>query len=407
MDRDSRFLLKCVRKYYKENSPILPDRFTRREFGFMHFGKNMMQRHISFSNGNELWRFVASNVPAHCYYSTAYYRHPDAPTMEEKEWMGAELIFDLDADHLEGADKMTYPEMLRHIRSEMIKLCDSYLFGDLGFDYDDVRITFSGGRGYHAHVMMGDVLSLGSAERREIVDYVMGSGLDMDWVFPYKRVPTSTFNTGIGKRTNVAKDREIPPENSGGWKKRMRNGLETVVEDFCEMDSKTLRLAYPSLKTSHYKTVEKVQNDVRSSQKMMFEKNTMATLDRTAQEMLVRVMDRDVKIRLSGEVDAPVTADIKRLIRLPHSIHGKGGLKVIPLSRDELTDFEPLEMAVPDEYSDEPVKITMRSPVDLRIKDERFVLKGETEVPEYAAVFLIGRRYATLGLESEQERKLF
>ena len=124
--------------------------------------------------------------------------------------------------------------------------------------------------------------------------------------------------------------------------------------------------------------------------------------------MLFRsVMDRDVKIRLSGEVDAPVTADIKRLIRLPHSIHGKGGLKVIPLSRDELTDFEPLEMAVPDEYSDEPVKITMRSPVDLRIKDERFVLKGETEVPEYAAVFLIGRRYATLGLESEQERKLF
>ncbi len=407
MDRDSRFLLKCVRKYYKENSPILPDRFTRREFGFMHFGKNMMYRHMSFPSGNELWRFVASNVPAHCYYSTAYYRRPDAPTMEEKEWLGAELIFDLDADHLEGADKMTYPEMLRHIRAEMIKLCDSYIFGDLGFDNDDVHITFSGGRGYHAHVMLDDIMTLGSHERREIVDYVMGSGLDMDWAFPIRSVPISTFDTGAGKRANIAKDREIPSENSGGWRKKMRDGLKTVVDDFCEMDSKTLRLAYPSLKTSQIKTVESVQEDVEKSRKILFERNNMATMKKTSQEMLIRVMDRDVRPRISGDVDAPVTADIKRLIRLPHSIHGKGGLKVIPLSRDELTDFEPLEMAVPDEYSDESVEITMRGPVDFKIKDERFVLKGETEVPEYAAVFLIGRRYASLGHESEMKDKLF
>lgn len=390
-----------------ENSPILPDRFTRREFGFMYFGKNMMQRHISFPNGNELWRFVASKVPAHCYYSTAYYRHPDAPTMEEKEWLGAELIFDLDADHLEGAEKMTYPEMLREIRTEMIKLCDSYIFGDLGFDYDDVHITFSGGRGYHAHVMMKDVLTLESPERREIVDYIMGSGLDMDWVFPFRRVAISTFDTGVGKRANIAKDREIPSENSGGWRKRMRNELKTVVDDFSEMDSKILRQAYPSLKTSQYKTVEKVQEDVKKSRKRLFTDNNMATMERTSQEMLIRVMDRDIRPRISGDVDAPVTADIKRLIRLPHSVHGKGGLKVIPLTRDELTDFEPLQMAVPDEYSDESVEITLKNPVDLKIKDERFVLKGETEVPEYAAVFLIGRGYASLGHKSEMKDRLF
>ena len=35
MDSNQRFLLKSFRKYYRANTPILPDRFTRREFGFM------------------------------------------------------------------------------------------------------------------------------------------------------------------------------------------------------------------------------------------------------------------------------------------------------------------------------------------------------------------------------------
>ena len=35
---------------------------------------------------------------------------------EEKEWLGAELIFDLDADHIEGADKMTYMEILAEVK---------------------------------------------------------------------------------------------------------------------------------------------------------------------------------------------------------------------------------------------------------------------------------------------------
>lgn len=407
MDRNSRFLLKCIRKYYRTNMPELPDRFTRREFGFMFFDRPMMQRHLGFPSADDLRRFIVSNVPAHSYYSTAYYRKPSAPTMEEKEWMGAELIFDLDADHLEGAENMSYPVMMRLIRKEMMKLCDSFIYDDLGFNEKDVHLTFSGGRGYHAHVTMPDVLTLGSHERREIVDYIMGSGLKIDWIFPYNLVPTSQTVVRGAVRTNVAKDRTIPPADAGGWKKKMRDGLMDVVNDFCDSDPKSLRLEYPSIKKSQYSTIEKVQNDIRLSRKSLFEKNTMATLGKTSQEMLVKIMDEDMRSRLSGEVDAPVTADIKRLIRLPGSVHGKGGLKVTPLTRDELTDFEPLEMAVPDEYSDEAVEITVKNPVDLKIKDERFVLEGETEVPEYAAVFLIGRRFAELGHVSQRPEVSF
>ena len=409
MDSNQRFLFKAFRKYYRVNTPIMPDRFTRREFGFMFFDKTYVQRHMSFGRPEELHKFMLGQVPSHSYYSTSYYRKPNAPTMDEKEWMGAELIFDLDADHLDGAKEMTYSEMLVQIRSEMINLVDSFLLGDLGFSEDQVHITFSGGRGYHAHVRTPDVMGLGTHERRELVDYITSSGLNIDWVFPYNKVATSKVVTGNGVRTNVAKDRLIPPADSGGWKLRMRNGLMYVVNDFCDTDIKEIRKEYPSIKGSDKQTVLKAQDELRKNRGYLFEKNTMAVLSQSTQNMLVKIMKEDMAYRLSGEVDEPVTADIKRLIRLPGSVHGKSGLRVTPITRQELTDFDPLQMAVPDEYSDDPVKITMRRDSKLDMKGEHFSLSGETEVPEYAAVFLIGRKMADYGFASEvkEQRKLF
>ncbi len=409
MDSNQRFLFKAFRKYYRANMPILPDRFTRREFGFMFFDRTYVQRHMGFARPDDLRRFMTGQVPSHSYYSTSYYRKPDAPTMDEKDWMGAELIFDLDADHLDGAKEMTYSEMLVQIRSEMIHLVDSFLLDDLGFTEDQVHITFSGGRGYHAHVRTPDIMTLGTHERRELVDYITGSGLNIDWVFPYNRVPTSQVVTGGGVRTNVAKDRLIPPADSGGWKKRMRNGLMDVVNDLCDVDPKVFKKDYPSIKGSKTDTLVKAQEELRKTRGILFEKNTMAILSPSTQNILVKIMKEDMAHRLSGEVDEPVTADIKRLIRLPGSVHGKSGLRVTPISRQELTDFDPLQMAVPDEYSDEEVKITMRKPSKLDMKGQHFDLDGETMVPEWAAVFLIGRKMADIGFESEvrEQPKLF
>ena len=406
MDTNSRFLLKSFRKYYKENHPIMPDRFTKREFGFMFFDRPMVQRHMGFPNPEDLNRFMIAQVPSHSYYSTAYYRKPGAQTMDEKEWLGADLIFDLDADHLEGADRMSYSEMLGKIKEEMINLTDSFLFSDLGFGEDSVHITFSGGRGYHAHIPSKDVLTLGTHERRELVDYITCSGLDIDWVFQFQKVATSQMKTSAGSRTNVAKDRLIPPPEAGGWKRRMRNGLMDLVNDFCDLDPKVLRRTYPSL-SSNNSTVIKMQEDIRSSRKVLFDKNNMASMNRNTQEMLVRIMAEDVAPSLSAEVDKPVTPDIKRIIRLPGSVHGKTGLRVTPITRHQLTDFDPLRDAVPSSYSDGPVRITLKKDYEFDMKGEHFSLSGETEVPEFAAVFLVGRKAADYGYASEKKESLF
>jgi len=409
MDSNQRFLFKAFRKYYKANTPILPDRFTRREFGFMFFDKTFVQRHMGFNSPGDLHRFMMGQVPSHSYYSTSYYRKPNAPTMDEKGWMGAELIFDLDADHLEGAENMTYAEMLMEIRSQMIHLVDVFLMDNLGFQEDQIHITFSGGRGYHAHVRTPDIMGLGTAERRELVDFITGSGLNIDWIFPYNRVATSQVATGGGMRTNIAKDRLIPPEDSGGWKLMMRHALMDVVNDFCDGDVKGIKKEYPSIKGSGNDTIANARDELIKTRPMLFEKNTMAVLSKPTQNILIKIMKEEMAPRLSGEVDEPVTADIKRLIRLPGSVHGKSGLRVTPITREQLTDFDPLQMAVPDVYSDDEVKITMRRDTKLDMKGQHFDLSGETTVPEYAAIFLIGRKMATYGFASEeaQKEKLF
>ena len=398
MDQNSRFLLKMFRRYYKENEMPMPSRFGRREFGFMYFDRDFMQRHMSFSNPTEMRRFMIAQVPKHSYYSTAYYRRPNAPTMEEKGWMGADLIFDLDADHLEGAEDMSYSQMMDQIKKEMINLLDSFLYNDLGFDEKDVGIYFSGGRGYHAHIELNDVTGLGSHERREIVDFVTSNGLDIDRVFRQENVVRSVVNVKGQERNNISTFRTIPPEDSGGWWLRMRNGLKDVVNDVCDQDTKDLKRTYPSIKSMSPKTIESYRDDLIKSRDVIFVNNRMATLKKGTQDMLIKIMKEDVAYRLSGEVDEPVTADIKRLIRLPGSLHGKTGLKVMPITRDELNGFDPLLDALPESYTSDPITVNVKRKTDIRINGERFDLDiGVTEIPEYAAVFLVGRRIADIG----------
>ena len=66
-----------------------------------------MIRHRGFKDPTALLGAIRDLVPAHVYFSTAYYKDPTAP-MEAKGWMGADLVFDIDADHLDTPCKATH-----------------------------------------------------------------------------------------------------------------------------------------------------------------------------------------------------------------------------------------------------------------------------------------------------------
>ncbi|MEE9150510.1 MAG: DNA primase catalytic subunit PriS [Thermoplasmata archaeon] len=415
------FIKKRFSDYYRDADLYLPDRFGRREWGFMFFEGGFMQRHLGFQSVDKVKQFLVQKVPAHVYHSSAYYQTPDAPSMREKGWLGADLIFDLDADHVKGAKRMSYEETLRKVKEEFKKLIDKFLLDDFGFEEKQLLIVFSGGRGYHIHIRDPRVLQLKSHERREMLDYITGKDVDMKLIFKQEPFDKRSFGPHVKVMHRVL----MPDKNAGGWKKKMREGLLNLTDELENLGEKEA-----IKKLSEFKGIGKIRAKGIYSELFEGDKGNRG-VDRMRNEGIIEIFSDDkyrnpfleivkgeasVKIEgkkghdeeeytkplsgkkeQEGESDEPVTSDIKRLIRLPSSLHGKTGLKVMPLSRDGLDDFDPLRDAVPKIFSDEPVKIEVKKPVRVKLKNEAFDLKeGEVEVPEYAAIFLMCRRNAEL-----------
>ena len=325
--------------------------------------------------------------------------------MAEKKWLGADLIFDLDADHVEGAKDLPYEKMLLRVKDEVKRLIDEFLLGDLGFGAEDLRIVFSGGRGYHVHISDPKVVRLTSHERREIVDYVTGTDLSMDWVFP-----STPFETGRWKeRVDVEHRKTMPRQEDGGWRARIRRGIDALLdelEELPEADGKhrLAEMMKESKREIGKKTVDGLYDDLlkgargkRGVDRMRQENTFEVFSEKRHLDAFEDIVELRVKGKMKGETDEPVTSDIKRLIRLPSSLHGKTGFVVTPMSRDRLDTFDPFRDAVPKAFGTAEVKVLLEKPIEFHMREEDFSLDaGESSVPEFAAVFLICRKLARL-----------
>lgn len=347
-----------------------------------------MRRHKSFLSRGEIADWVRSMVPRHIYHSAAYYQRPGAPTMKEKLWQGADLIFDLDADHLRKAPK-SYGDMLELVKKETLKLL-GFLTADFGFAENSLSVVFSGGRGYHIHVRDPRILNLGSDERREVVDYLTGRGLDIERL-RYKVVLSG--DVGDDKVRSL----RCRPKNSPGWGSRFNNAIIKFAEEIRGMDEKSAVMRLTEIKSigkvraiDFYERIksDRVLDDIRSGN--LDSLNGVQgiwnyVIDNYLADEFVQV--------LGGETDEPVTADVRRLIRCPGSLHGGSGFRVTPLSLQSLEEFDPLQDAVV--FGDDPVPLEILRPFNTEIRGESYHLtEGPTEVPMHAAVFLMARGVA-------------
>ncbi|MEF8879580.1 MAG: DNA primase catalytic subunit PriS [Candidatus Thermoplasmatota archaeon] len=383
------FLKNRFREYYEKNKPILPDRFSRREYAFVFYGGKGMLRHLAFNRKQNLIDFLKEKHPAHCYYSTAYYKTPDAATMQEKGWMGAELVFDLDSDHLPNIEDMTYGESLEEIKKEFYKLVDDFLLNDFGFEEKNLELFFSGGRGYHCHVKDPRVYELDSNERKEIVDYITGRGLKDSLIFREQ----ATGKKKYGRKVFPSgKSLKMPPPDEPGWKGRISKGIIEIVKDIKNSDE-------PLEKLKEYgvteKTAEKLLNDLSEERVERIKKGRLDQSAAIRRFFLNSALRKTAVSMAAGETDEPVTCDVKRLIRLPGSLHGKTGFRVKELTLDDLEDFNPLNDTVV--FSDEAVNVNIKQKFEITLKGKHFELeKGKQKVPKYLAVFLLGRKIALI-----------
>ena len=119
--------------------------------------------------------------------------------------------------------------MLNLVKRETFKLL-TFLTDDFGFNEKSISVVFSGGRGYHIHVRHPMVLTLKNDERREIVDYLAGRGLDIkSFIF---EIPV-TGDYGSKKR---ARSYRVLAQGSAGWGGRINRSLVTFMANLRDLD---------------------------------------------------------------------------------------------------------------------------------------------------------------------------
>jgi len=388
--------------YYKQNSASIlpPSSLERREFGFLLLEKKVMVRHKGFIDADSLRSSLCRVVPSDVYYSSAYYERP-AAAMKSKGWLGADLVFDIDADHIQtpcatvhdiwvctgcgasgtgghplkcsscGGTKFKEKPWLCDIcleasKVEAIKLID-VLTDDFGFSSKGLTVAFSGHRGYHVHVESESIRELDSLARKEIVDYLMGICLEAEF---------------HGLRKSATPDRRVsgPDLNDRGWRGRLAKG----TYDFLLTASKE-ELMKMGLKPRHINSLLTYREAIIESWN---KKGPWGAVKNISPETWRKIAQYGVENQ-SVKIDTVVTPDVNRLIRLPNSLHGKTGLKKVVFPITDIEDFDPLTSAVA--FKTGTVTVHVSDAPQFRVVDKIYgpFEMEKVELPTAAALMLL------------------
>jgi DNA primase small subunit len=407
--------------YFRYGKSIQPlSDIKRREFAFRYFGPDGepagMVRHLTFDSDGEVIAATLREVPSDLYCSNGYYRFPSYP-MHEKEWLGADLIFDIDTKdlHLSCQSDHSYytcescsqagrykqgstrcqncnsqnvvfesipcETCLDGAKNEVEKLL-LILVGDFGIGEKNIEIYFSGNDGYHVHVANQSFTHLDAQARSDIAGYILGKGLMPETIGVYRRTsnvsPRRTIKgPGFEPISTDAKNIENPQRKSEtskeggnsqndfvvrfprgglayGWQKRLSHGLSK--KDLIE---------------SKLKNIVQQRGGYYGFRK---------ELERLGKELGVNI-------------DPQVTMDVHRVFRLPGSLNSKSGLTKMKCSN--LDSFNPLEDACLLNETDTKVKI--KTSVKLILKGQKFRIdETTTSLPAYAAIYLVCKKLAII-----------
>ncbi|MFB6282414.1 MAG: DNA primase catalytic subunit PriS [Halobacteria archaeon] len=367
--------------YYRRNEVDKPRDHRSREWAYVVFGGGMV-RHKSILDLGSLETWLADVKPQHVYYSSARYTRPDVEVMQEKGWTGADLIFDLDADHLEDVtEDDSYVDMLAKCKESLMELL-SFVEDDLGFR--DTSVVFSGGRGYHIHVYDDQVQGLDSGSRREIVDYIKGVGFEPNLAFSSELAEGSH-----GRKTPT----EIRRLSGGNWSERIRRHLSEYADRITGMSEDEAVEELQGYDEVGEKKARKILRVFEQKREAIESGNL--DLGKGLESFWNHVIEEAVE-ESSGETDEPVTTDTRRLIRLPGSLHGGTGFRVTTLDRTELGEFRPTRDGLT--FGDREIEVDAGEEREVTLNERTFnIEEGLNSVPEYAGIYLMLDGSAELG----------
>ena len=303
------------RQYYREEWDVndIPEfirkTLTQREFGFDHMGRGPNDRYRVFQNTDYLRKFMRYRTPFAAYSSVAFYHKP----RRRDGWIKAELVFDVDAKDIPirscGCDNVC--EICLNQAKDIVHGLVDTIKGDLGLS--NIHVVYSG-RGYHIRVLDDTVMVMDSDVRSQIVKYLVGSD-----------VPRSEYSSH-GMKYNL-EHFTIPFGYPLVFTQRVKQALlslslDTEIDDVSRDIKKAVIKNRELLNDDKWGLFRKEIGPVRYARLV----KGIASLNLTL-------------------VDAKVSIDLKRILRLPSSLHSGVSMKSTLIKN--LETFDPFRDAVP------------------------------------------------------------
>jgi DNA primase small subunit len=219
---------------------------------------------------------------------------------------------------------------LEEAKNQTFILIDEFLMPDFGLSKDDLKIVFSGNRGYHIYIKPQDGYIKNTIEhwdryqRRYFIEYILGKNLNLNSV-------------------------------GSGWRER-------ILKQFKKNKLGTKQFE----KNRNWKNIiEKKKNKDKIYSIIEYTKNRL-------------------------ELDEKVMEDDIRLLRVIGSLHGYTGFMVKEVRYNSLNDFNPLNHAVFSQFNKKFYDVKINQKIDdLNIKGELYNHKSK-EIPASFLLFLFG-----------------
>jgi len=332
--------------------------------------------------------------------------------MDQKGWKGSDVVFDVDADHIDTPCKETHDmwactkcketrrgrkpakcpkcgtekidekpwlcvRCLIAAKEEVLKLIE-FLSEDFGIESNQMHLFFSGHRGYHLHIISDKLKTLDDLQRKEIVDYVLALGLDPAEQGLYQDILDNRHPVVVG-----------PDLTEPGWRGRLARGVYQILTELNQQQLVELGFTRGAAEQilSDRETIKK-----EWSRKMLW--SSFQDKWRINEKIWRNIVDKAMSlVALPAQIDTVVTTDIHRLIRMPETLNGKTGLKAASVELERLEEFDPFyEPAVFEGV--QVVQVSEAPEIMLRDQNYGPFTNEKIELPLAVAILLIAKGVA-------------
>ncbi|MHA1947819.1 MAG: DNA primase catalytic subunit PriS [Candidatus Hodarchaeales archaeon] len=271
--------------------------FSTREFGFVSLN-GKFYRNYSFEEPKQLQDFMIDRCPTDAYIGAVYDEPPTRETPIHKlQWKGHELVFDIDLTDYDAVRKYVCDcigagqvcTRCWQLINVSIIIIDETLRRDFGIN--EIVWLFSGRRGVHAWVLDAVGFNLDREQRQSIIDYLSVIRGDDE-------------TARVQDRSKLSVD--------------FRKRIESTVFEYYLKNIRRKDLIELGLSASAASSIIK--------QLKHQEGRVDDNLAKDFNYRIGKVNKYDEIIRRwAPRIDHKVSIDLRRLLRMPTSIHGKTG----------------------------------------------------------------------------------